>query len=56
MSIVYLTLAIILVLLYSLNHISYNMKYNELMKGGKFTQFISGVLAAISAGIAWIPS
>ena len=53
MKILLLILAIIWSLGYAVNHIGLNMKYNTLMRGGKFQQIIGSILAAISNGVAW---
>ena len=53
MCIVYLILATVAVLLYSCNHIYYNMKYNDMSRGSNFAQITGGVIAAITNGIAW---
>ena len=53
MKIILLILAIIWSFGYAMNHIKLNIKYNTLMRGGKFQQITGSILAAISNGIAW---
>jgi len=53
MKVILLILAIIWSFGYAMNHIELNMKYNTLMRGGKFQQVIGSILAAIFNGVAW---
>lgn len=53
MKIFLLILAIIWSFGYAMNHIELNMKYNTLMRGGKFQQITCSIINTISNGVAW---
>ena len=53
MKIFWLILSIIIVVSYSLNHMTYNIKYNGNMAGNKTQMIVGSVLSAITTGICW---
>ena len=53
MSVIYLILAALEILAYSITHISFVSKYSEYSRGSTLAKVTGGIVAAIINGICW---